>query len=470
MPERATAPASTPATSAPAAARLAAALRDATDTRDLRFGPGAVSRTGAMFAGLFPGRAAVVVADEHTWAVAGAAVTAALAGAGVEVLAPVLLAGRPVVHADYDTVTRLRVALEPLDAVAVAVGSGTLNDVTKRASAELDRPYACVGTAASMDGYTAFGSAITKDGFKQTLAGPAPRGVVADLTVMAGAPALMSGYGFGDLIEKIPAGADWILADELGIEPIDEHVWTLVQGPLREALGPAARIRAGDEAALTGLVEGLLMSGLAMQVHKSSRPASGAGHHFSHLWEMEGLGADDDPPLSHGFKVGLGAVSIAALYERVLEEALTTLDVDECVDRWPSREAMAERVRADFAEPLLSPALAAVLRKYVTAAQLRERLTRLRDRWPVIVERCRAQLLPAADLARLLDDVGAVSRPAQIGLSPQAFRATYRRAQLIRDRYTVLDLLTETGRLGPVVDRLFEPDGHWGRDRTTTGE
>jgi glycerol-1-phosphate dehydrogenase [NAD(P)+] len=32
----------------------------------------------------------------------------------------------------------------------------------------------CVGTAASMDGYTAFGAAITKDGYKQTMTCPAP--------------------------------------------------------------------------------------------------------------------------------------------------------------------------------------------------------------------------------------------------------------------------------------------------------
>lgn len=32
-----------------------------------------------------------------------------------------------------------------------------------------------------------------------------------------------------------------------------------------------------------------------MQAHESSRPASGAEHQFSHLWEMEGHGVDVDP-------------------------------------------------------------------------------------------------------------------------------------------------------------------------------
>ena len=34
--------------------------------------------------------------------------------------------------------------------------------------------------------------------------------------------------------------------------------------------------------------------------------ASGAGHNFSHQWEMEGHGLDWEPPLSHGNKVGVG--------------------------------------------------------------------------------------------------------------------------------------------------------------------
>ena len=53
----------------------------------------------------------------------------------------------------------------------------------KRACGELGRPYAVVGTAASMDGYTAFGASIAVDGYKQTLDCPAPSLAVADLDV-----------------------------------------------------------------------------------------------------------------------------------------------------------------------------------------------------------------------------------------------------------------------------------------------
>ena len=101
------------------------------------------------------------------------------------------------------------------------------------------------------------------------------------------------------------------------------------------------------------------MSGLAMQAHASSRPASGAEHQFSHLWEMEGLGHDRRPPLSHGFKVGVGSVAIAALYERLLERDLGALDVEGLRRAWPGPEAAEAAVRAAHTTPGLDEAAVA---------------------------------------------------------------------------------------------------------------
>ena len=136
----------------------------------------------------------------------------------------------------------------------------------------------------------------------------------------------MTSAGYADLLAKIPAGADWIVADALEVEAIEPAVWALVQEPLRAATARPAELHAGDPAAMEALIEGLVMSGLAMQAASSSRPASGAEHQFSHLWEMEGLGHDGGrrpAGFSHGFKVGLGSISSSALYERVLARDLS---------------------------------------------------------------------------------------------------------------------------------------------------
>ncbi|MFC7432489.1 MULTISPECIES: sn-glycerol-1-phosphate dehydrogenase [unclassified Agrococcus] len=438
------------------------AVERASDTRAILLGADVLPRIGPMLAQLLPGATAIVVADETTWAIAGEATTGALRAAGVRLVDPLVLPGSPPPYAGAETVALVTAHLRPLDAVAVVVGAGTLNDVVKLASGRLGRPYVCVATAPSMDGYAAFGASIAKDGYKQTLSCPAPIAVVADHRILAAAPRRMVASGVGDLVEKLPGGADWILADALGVEPIDADVWALVQEPLRAALADPEGIRDGAVGATVGLCDGLVLSGLAMQAHRSSRPASGAGHQCSHLWEMEGLGAHDDPPLAHGLKVGLGTIMLTALHEEALRRDLGALDVDAAVAAFPTWDAVARSIRREgFSADLLSAALAQSEAKHPSPEVLRARLTTLRDEWPTIAERLRRQLLPAVEVERILTVVGAVTHPSQIGLGPAAFRATYARAMRIRSRYTLLDVLHEAGLLDACVDALFAPGGFW---------
>jgi glycerol-1-phosphate dehydrogenase [NAD(P)+] len=285
---------------------------------------------------------------------------------------------------------------------------------------------------------------------------------VADLEVLAGAPPAMTASGFGDLLGKVTAGADWLVADALGVEPVDPTAWELAQGPLRGAIGRPAELAGGDTDALGRLVEGLVLSGLAMQAHASSRPASGAEHQFSHLWEMEGLGHDRRPPLSHGFKVGVGTVAVAALYERLLERDLAALDAGALARAWPGPAEAEAAVRAAHTTPGLDEAaVAETLAKHADPETLTRRLARLADTWPALRDRLRAQLLPAAELRALLAAAGAPTHPRELGLAMGAFRDTYRRARMIRRRYTVLDLAAETGTLDELVGELFAPGGFW---------
>jgi glycerol-1-phosphate dehydrogenase [NAD(P)+] len=442
--------------------RIRSALKDATDTRDVVIGPGALAAVAEVVARGAGDRPAVVVADETTWRVAGERVQRRLEAAGRATAEPYRFPPGSFVYAEYANVERLRDALAAHDAVPVAVGSGTLNDLVKRAAHELDRPYLTVATAASMDGYTAFGASIARDGYKQTLTCPAPRAVVADLDVLTGAPAAMTASGYGDLLGKVTAGADWLVADALGVEAVDPPVWSLVQGPLRAAVGRPAELAAGDRAAMDGLIEGLVMSGLAMQAHTSSRPASGAEHQFSHLWEMEGLGHDRRPPLSHGFKVGVGTVAVAALYERLLARDLGAVDAEAVRAAWPTPGQVEAAVAATHTTPgLAAAAVTESLAKHVDADRLARRLALLRDRWPALRDRLATQLLPAARLAGMLAAAGCPTGPSELGLDRAAFKASYGRARMIRRRYTVLDLAAETGLLDECVDELFAPGGFW---------
>lgn len=441
--------------------RINVALREAGDTRCVNIGAGAFSAVDTTFGQCFDQQPAIVVADENTFAVAGNAVHQQLIAAGRAVAEPIIFPGTPALYADFENVLMLEARLRAGDAIPVAVGSGTLNDITKLAAHRAGRQYMIVGTAASMDGYTAFGAAITKDGFKQTMSCPAPRAVLADLDVLAHAPSRMNATGYGDLLGKITAGADWILADALESEPIDPRAWGLVQNSLRDWTGQPTLLHAGDPQAIEHLFEGLIMAGIAMQISASSRPASGSEHRFSHLWEMQALG-HDKPAVPHGFKVGVGTIAAAALYERVLTRDLSAINIDALCEAWPSRTEIERTVRQSHDIPQLAEnAVEESLAKYLDATQLRERLTLLRKRWPVIRERVSAQLMTAEELRSLLQAAGCPTHPQEIGVSMAQLRESYTLARTIRARFTVLDLVNETGILAACVDELFAPGGFW---------
>lgn len=56
----------------------------------------------------------------------------------------------------------------------------------------------------------------------------------------------MNAWGYADLVAKVPAGADWILADFVGSEPIHPSAWAMVQGRLREMVSDPAGVRSPE--------------------------------------------------------------------------------------------------------------------------------------------------------------------------------------------------------------------------------
>lgn len=441
--------------------RINAALRDASDTHHVLIGTGVLNEVGNVLEQAFGRQPVVIVADDNTYPAAGKAVYDCLRSAGRTVEEPIVFPSTPPLYADFENVLTLEEKLRPMSAVPIAVGSGTLNDITKLAAHRVGRHYMCVGTAASMDGYTAFGAAITKDGFKQTMTCPAPSALVGDLDILVAAPAQMRSTGYGDLLGKVTAGADWILADALEVELIDKHAWSLVQDSLREWVGQPQALHAGDRHAIENLFEGLIMSGIAMQIYHSSRTASGSEHQFSHLWEMQAL-ANNHPPVPHGFKVGIGSIAVAALYERVLARDLTKLDIDALCRAWPSREEVERSVQQSHSIPKLAEnAVQQSLAKYITPDQLRQRLLLIQERWPMLRGRLEHQMMTAEQIRDLLRAAGCPTEPAEVGVSMAQLRETYTLARTIRSRYTVLDLVNEVGILDACVDELFAPSGYW---------
>ncbi len=437
------------------------ALSTATDTREFRVGHGILPETADVFKTHFPGKRAKIVADETTWRVAGERVLAILRAAGVDCADPLVFPARPQPYADVDFLARTRAAIEAEgpDGRAVAVGAGTLNDLCKRASTELERPYMCVATAASVDGYASFGAPITKEGFKKTWPCAAPLAIVADSEILLTAPRELTASGYADLAAKVPSGADWIIADALEEVPIRPDIWATTQTPLRDWVADPAGLAAGDATAMGKLFTGLAMTGFAMQTMHDSRPASGAEHLFSHCWEMHHILRPDGTAPSHGDKVGIGSLCTTHMMESFFAKPFTAADIDAAVAAYPSWEKREAFIRTQFQPGLmLDEVLAASKAKHRTPETLRAKLNLLVAKWDDLAARVKEQLYPFAELRDRLAAAGCPVTPEGIGVKAADVHVTALRAQIIRNRYTILDLAQDTGRL---TDLAHELDTIW---------
>ena len=225
-------------------------------------------------------------------------------------------------HADNHGVALAKERIPENCDYMIAVGSGTIHDITRYCAHEKGIPFVSCPTAASVDGFCSSVAAMTWDGFKKTLEAAAPKIVVADLDIISKAPMFLTNAGFGDMIGKYIALADWKIAHTLTGEYFCTTIHDMTMDATKAVTESAEAIKDGDIAAYEKLIYGLLMSGLAMQMLGNSRCASGAEHHISHLIEMqpEHLGVKSDA--LHGEKVGVGTLIACREYHRLKDSSI----------------------------------------------------------------------------------------------------------------------------------------------------
>ena len=406
------------------------------ETAAFILGEGALNSVPELLRKFFPEKTPWIIADGNTWKAAGETVFNLLREDASNPAEPYLFPANPRPHPDY-AISRRLAELMPENSVPVAVGSGVINDLVKCAAGIRNVKYCCVATACSVDGYTSNGGAMTMNGTKTTVRCPAPYAICADVNVLRTAPAPMFAAGYADLFAKIPGGADWIIADRLGIEPIRKDIWELIQIPLRDQLS--------DASDMGKVFSGLAATGYGMQMYRESRPASGAEHLFSHIWEMEKLTYHGEE-VSHGFKVGIGTIISTLLMEFVIHH-----DFDSLRPLMKQPLSLEER-KKEIADLMSNGSygtapMETALKKYLTPEETFKRRELIASKWKEIQSDLRKQNYPFEELCAMLKKAHCPTTPEEIGLSKEQFMHAIPTAQLIRVRYTILDLLYECGLL-----------------------
>ncbi|TMV48428.1 sn-glycerol-1-phosphate dehydrogenase [Paenibacillus mesophilus] len=411
------------------------------EMRKLMLAEGALYKVHELLRELNLGGKAMIVADSSSFAAAGKALADDLAGKGTDVRLSVFPEEQW--YADEKALVRVLIDLEPDTELIIAVGSGTINDIARFVSYKAKLPYIVVATAPSMDGYASTGSPILVNGFKKTYSLASPAAIVGDLSVIRQAPRDRQAAGVGDMLAKITALCDWLLASVVEEEHYCEVIAALMSKALTGIVSHVQSIRDGEEQATKLLMEGLVLSGIAMQMIGNSRPASGAEHHISHYWEMLHFAAGHRTEL-HGIKVGAAVPIVLKLYDALLGADPDTFRMKE---KTAAQIADWERDVRRCYGPLADEMIAMNRGLFLNQTELDIRRDRLVGHWPELKPKLQAILAIAPDVQALLRQVGAPAEPKEIGVSREQLADALRLAKEVRSRYTVLQLADQLGLL-----------------------
>ncbi len=384
-----------------------------------------------------------LVADGNTWRVLGERAAQALAAAGVDVQ-PILLAGEEVTP-DEQTVVEILLAAGREQRPYLAVGSGTITDVTRFASHRTGNDFISLPTAPSVDAYTSTGSSLILRGLKQSVYSQAPVAVFADLDTLCAAPRPMIAAGFGDVVAKYTSVADWKLATLLWDGPYDDAVARRMEAARDRCMAQVDAVGAAEAAGIRSLIDALIEAGLCMLVFGGSQPAGQSEHYISHYLEMK-LVREGRKPVLHGAKTGMATVIVARYYQQ-----MRAMSRDEAARRLaasprPDRAAEIERIR--FAYGDLTDAVIAEQAAFLdwSDADYDRLKQRILDRWPE-VQAVAAEVPSPEALTDLLQRAGGTADYRALGLGDEEMALAEEYGHYVRNRFTAMKLSRVLGLL-----------------------
>lgn len=362
-----------------------------------------------------------IICDENTYAAAG------------EEIKEIIPKGKFInlksenLHANEIAVQKVYECLAVENDVLIALGSGTIHDITRYVAYNKDIPFISVPTAASVDGFVSTVAAMTWRGYKKTFTAVSPIYVVADTDIFKEAPYRLTASGVSDLIGKYTALVDWKISSIVIGEYICNKVCNMEIDAVNKLCECVDDLVLGKSEAYEQLMYALILSGLAMQIIGNSRPASGAEHHMSHLWEMEVINKHLEA--YHGEKVSVGLILVMEEYKKIKKsiengrcrvKKYYGLEEDMLKEVFKSREMYDSIMKENTPDPLLN----------VNKVILQNRLESIAE----ILEK-----LPTLDFVKnTLKRAKAVTTLEEIGLSNDIKQNSIRLSPYVRNRLTLM--------------------------------
>jgi glycerol-1-phosphate dehydrogenase [NAD(P)+] len=259
------------------------------------------------------GNTVLVVADKKTKKLLGSDIIKILSKANYDVKEKIV--SRPTVSEVNDVI---KFANRNKIDLLLGVGGGSVIDITKLAAFDLSKPFVSVPTCASHDGIASPRAALKHRTGSVSKTAVSPLAILADTSIIVKAPYRMLASGCADVMSNISAVMDWELAYRLKGEEFSSHAAVLAKTAAELLIDSADEIRPDQEESAWLAVKAMIVSGVAMSVAGSTRPASGAEHMFSHMLDHLGpgillKGRNRSKPM-HGEQCGVGAIMMVYLH------------------------------------------------------------------------------------------------------------------------------------------------------------
>ncbi len=413
------------------------------DPQEVVWADNALDRLPATAGTYAATKRAAVIMDVRTGEVAGKEAARVLGASGWDVAEVFVADPSPGATPVCDEATYRDILLRCREAgIVVAVGSGVLSDLGKWASTELDLPYICFATAASMNGYSSANIAALVGGVKTVVRGKPPKAILATPSILRDAPYEMTASGLGDVLAKSVSSADWSMNQLVFGDYYCERCNSLIAGIEPLVMQDPEALARRDGAAIGALFEALLLTGVAMTMAETSAPASGGEHLVSHALDMMSL-VDGEPHGMHGSQVGIGTVLVSEVYRRVMSiESPRIAGVSTEVNK-PFWGKLAVEVESHHEEKIERLRAAA---RFLSA----------KGNWDRLRERVAPFLRPPERLRDCLKRARGAWRAEDIGCTRERLVRALRHAHEIRARFTVLDLARLVGVLPDTAAEIVE--------------
>ncbi|MCQ2476495.1 MAG: sn-glycerol-1-phosphate dehydrogenase [Clostridia bacterium] len=382
-----------------------------------------------------------ILSDINTEAVAGKKVKEMLEKSGKAYTSCLFECDKPV--PDEKSVGYAIMNYTPECDIIISVGSGVMNDIGKIAANVTGKPYILVATAPSMDGFASITSSVELNGLKTSLPSTAPNVVIGDTDILKTAPDIMLKAGLGDMLAKYISNLEWNISRFVTGEYYCEKVASLVKTALKICTDNAEALLNRDDVAIKAVFEGLVVSGISMNIAGCSRPASGLEHYFSHIWDMRALCFGTAESL-HGINCAIGT---REAYNRYLKLLTFTPDREkaQAYARNFNLDSWNEKLRG-FIGPGAEPMIEAEKKdgKY-NSVNHAKRLENIITNWDEIISIIKKELPDEESFNSIYSLAGIPERPEEIGIDKSDIPMTFLCTKDVRNKYILSSLTWDLG-------------------------